>query len=71
MLGHVVAPPASGPVLDEPARAVEPWRSGVDPHLVVVLPPCDRNGLDETYAGQSVLATLLAPERPPTRRPSR
>lgn len=65
MLDAVAAPPACGPVVDEIARAVAAWRSDSQAgHLkVIVTPPCDENGVVETFADQQGHTILSPPER--------
>ena len=65
-LDEIVAPPACGPLLAELERTVAAWLANEPklPHLkVVVLPPCEQNGLIETWARQSGHQIVPPPAR--------
>lgn len=70
-LDEVVAPPACGPVLDELDTMVSEWMADDDaPHVkLVVIPPCDRNGIIDIFARENGLEILPEPDRMSLRGP--
>lgn len=64
-LDRIAAPPAWGPVLDEMTETFAPWLAAGDGARLrlVVLPPCDNDGLVAAWAARAGLPTLDAPPR--------
>ena len=66
ILNDVVAPPACGPLIEELELTVGKWASDAsDPVRVklVILPPCDRNGVVEAWAEEHGHELVNPPER--------
>ncbi|MDY8109813.1 hypothetical protein U0C82_11755 [Fulvimarina sp. 2208YS6-2-32] len=66
LLDDVVAPPAAGPVIGELQATLGPWLAEKKPvrHIAtIVLPPCDENGIIETWARRHGHGIVEAPAR--------
>ena len=65
-LDDVAAPPACGPLLDELGASLQSWLADAAPVSwlrVVVMPPCDRNDIVETWAETNRHRIVAAPSR--------
>lgn len=66
VLDEVVAPPACGPLLRELELTIGDWVAHPSPRerkKLIILPPCDENGVVETWARQQVHEVIDPPTR--------
>lgn len=66
LLDEVVAPPACGPLLRQLDATLDPWAQTAKPSSwlqLIVLPPCDENGVLEAWARERGYAVLERPAR--------